>query len=520
MLKQQKATVFFQRSRVTLASSFPTSSKIAKMAAEDGSARAQQQESGQIKQTRQTRPPSVYFPLGYKEAAYQWWTSVTPPMVERKVLSFIPTLREAADSAANPNASSTPDPLGTRVWRRTMVQLSGKNRALNEVCVEKIGDKTEETLVVVHGYGAGLGFFYKNLEPITRRPGLKLYALDMLGMGNSSRPAFRIHAKDREQQVIEAEDWFIDALEEWRRKRKIDRFTLLGHSLGGYLAVSYALKYPGHLKKLILASPVGIPEDPYAVNASMPEPDESTLVNEFTQDQTQITQTGHDTAAAAKAAAAAAASSKAPAPPGAPKRPIPSWLVWLWDANVSPFSIIRMTGPLGPRFVSGWTSRRFNHLPGPEAQALHDYAFSIFKQKGSGEYALAYVLAPGAYARRPVINRIQDVGRQPIPSPDSSGSDAPVKKETGFPIVFMYGENDWMDVAGGLASEEKLKRAREEALARATDEEKQMENGSVKVVIVPKAGHHLYLDNAEFFNDALQKEMDDVFATSKKRNDH
>ena len=38
------------------------------------------------------------------------------------------------------------------------------------------------------------------------------------------------------------------------------------------MAVAYALKYPGHLNKLILASPVGIPEDPYAVNADMPEP--------------------------------------------------------------------------------------------------------------------------------------------------------------------------------------------------------------------------------------------------------
>lgn len=444
------------------------------------------------------------------------WTSVTPPMVERKVLSFIPTLREAADSLANPNASSSADPAGTRVWRRSMVQLSGKNRALNEVCVEKVGEKEQETLVVVHGYGAGLGFFYKNLEPITRMPGLKLYALDMLGMGNSSRPQFKIHARDKEEQVVEAEDWFIDALEEWRKKRKIERFTLLGHSLGGYLAVSYSIKYPGHLKKLILASPVGIPEDPYAVNASMPEPDESTMENEFTQDQKAVTEqaTPNGTSNSAKAAAAAAASNKAPNAPAA-RRPIPSWLVWLWDANVSPFSIIRMTGPLGPRFVSGWTSRRFNHLPGPEAQALHDYAFSIFKQKGSGEYALAYVLAPGAYARRPVINRIQNVGRQPLPQPQGAEGAAP-KKETGFPIVFMYGENDWMDVAGGLASEVKINKAREDALARATDEEKRAENGSVKVVIVPKAGHHLYLDNAEFFNNILHKEMEEVYATSKK----
>ena len=66
----------------------------------------------------------------------------------------------------------------------------------------------------------------------------------------------------------------------------------------------------------------------------------------------------------------------------------------------------------------------------------------LFKSKGSGEYALPYLLAPGAYARSPVINRIQDVGRQ-ILKPATENS--PALRETGFPIVFMYGENDWMD---------------------------------------------------------------------------
>ncbi|KHN98051.1 uncharacterized protein MAM_03812 [Metarhizium album ARSEF 1941] len=451
-------------------------------------------------------PPSVYFPLGYKDAAYQWWTSVTPTMAEHNVLSLVPYLKEAADSVTSTSASASttdrPDPHGARIWRRSLVQLSGKNRALNEICVERRGEEVEETLVMIHGYGAGLGFFYKNFEPITRMPGLKLYALDMLGMGNSSRPPFKIHAKDKEEKVEEAENWFIDALEEWRQSRKIERFTLLGHSLGGYLAVSYAIKYPGHLKKLILASPVGVPEDPYAVNANLPEPEESTLQSEFTQDQQSVTE-----------------SRKPPSTPpngqasSAPKRPLPSWLVWLWDANISPFSIVLMAGPFGPRFVSGWSSRRFNHLPPEEAQALHDYSFSIFKQKGSGEYALAYILAPGAYARRPVINRIHQVGRQPIPQTDSSRA----RKETGIPIVFMYGENDWMDVAGGLAAEEKLKEAKLHALLHGTDDEKRNENGSVKVVVIPKAGHHLYLDNPDDFNRLLTEEMEETKAAEKKR---
>lgn len=147
------------------------------------------------------------------------------------------------------------------------------------------------TAKIYTGYGAGLGFFYKNFEGLSRVKGWKIYALDLLGMGRSSRPAFRIHTKDRQGSIAEAEDWFIDALEEWRVQKRIDRFTLLGHSLGGYMAVAYALKYPGHLNKLVLASPVGIPEDPYAVNAEMPGPSDSTLANEFTQDQDAMSNT-------------------------------------------------------------------------------------------------------------------------------------------------------------------------------------------------------------------------------------
>ncbi|KAK4218596.1 putative cardiolipin-specific deacylase, mitochondrial [Rhypophila decipiens] len=436
----------------------------------------------------------MFFPLGYKEAAYQWWTGVSSRQAERNVLSFVPYLREHGASASQLQDLAKEDPFGQRVWRSSMVQLSGKDRALNELAIERVNEPVDDTLVMLHGYGAGLGFFYKNFEPLSRAQGWKVYALDLLGMGNSARPAFRVKAKTQKEKIAEAESWFIDALEEWRRIRKIEKFTLMGHSLGGYLAVSYALKYPGHLNKLILASPVGIPEDPWAVNEAMPEPSMSRLSNEFTQDQESIVQReGMNTTKPNTAAP--------------PKRPIPGWFSYLWDANVSPFSIVRLTGPLGPRFVSGWTSRRFSHLPPEEKEALHTYSYTLFNSKGSGEYALPYLLAPGAYARSPVINRIQEVGRQIL---KPATEDSPEVRETGFPIVFMYGENDWMDVAGGFAAEEKINQRVVKALLHGTDEEKRNENGGAKVVVVTKAGHHLYIDNPDEFNRVILKEMEET----------
>lgn len=528
-------------------------------------------------QPRRQMPAASYFPLGYKEAAQQWvsvscvpvsrlshrlflslfvflfsfsfffvffpfprltlpdrpskqWASVSARQAERNVLSFVPFLREATAEAAGSQLQelAKSDPFGQRVWRSSMVQLSGRDRALNELAIERVGERADDTLVMLHGYGAGLGFFYKNFEPLSRVPGWRLFALDMLGMGNSARPPFRIHARDPKEKIAEAEAWFIDALEEWRRIRNIEKFTLLGHSLGGYLAVSYALKYPGRLNKLILASPVGIPEDPWAIDSDLPEPGESTMANEFTQDQESIVSGGKPNNTDTKTTATPTVTTiSAP-----PKRPLPNWLVWLWDANVSPFSIVRLAGPLGPRLVSGWTWRRFNHLPAEERDALHTYSYALFRRKGSGEYALPYLLAPGAYARSPVIHRIDQVGRQELPpssSPekeeeeeDGAGKRAREReRETGLPIVFLYGENDWMDVSAGHAAaarvRQRAERALREALAAAdgpAEEEaaRRRERGAARVIVVPRAGHHLYLDNPDAFNEVVRREMEETRA--------
>jgi cardiolipin-specific phospholipase len=431
---------------------------------------------------------------------------------------------DPAKEAAPMRTNSIIDPHGPRAWHSNLIQLSGKNRALNEFSVERVGEEVEENLVMLHGYGVGLGFFYKNFEGLSQVKGWKIYALDMLGMGRSSRPPFRIHAKDQAGKITEAENWFIDALEEWRVLKKIDKFTLLGHSMGGYMAVAYALKYPGHLKKLVLASPVGIPEDPYAVQAEMPEPEESTMADEFTQDQEDdiVNRSGSASPAPLNAR------SKTETPENkltqenqSPRRRISKWVSYLWDANISisPFSFVRWAGPVGPRLVSGWTSRRFSHLPGPESEALHHYAYSLFRQRGSGEFVLAYILAPGAFARSPLIRRIGGVGRQPIPAASTSTSTSALSttppaaaptKETGYPIVMMYGDNDWMDIAGGYATEQKLKEEREKALHSASELEKAKENGSAKVLIIKKAGHHVYLDGWEEFNQVMREEMEET----------
>jgi cardiolipin-specific phospholipase len=126
------------------------------------------------------------------------------------------------------------------------------------------------------------------------------------------------------------------------------------------------------------------------------------------------------------------------------------------------------------------------------------------------------------------------VGRQPIPPPaqeqltqkiadatpssSSSSTTQSLNKETGIPIVMMYGEHDWMDIAGGFAAEQKLKEEKAKALKTASEEERKRENGSAKVVVIKKAGHHVYLDGWEEFNEVMREEMEETARQTKKYN--
>jgi len=129
--------------------------------------------------------------------------------------------------------------------------------------------------VILPGYGAGIGFFYLNIPALgtwAARRHSPVFAVDWLGMGRSARVPFRIKAKreDIAARVDQSERFFTDALEEWRIKQGFETMALVGHSLGGYLSVAYALRYPTRVNKLILLSPAGVPRDPNGIEESSP----------------------------------------------------------------------------------------------------------------------------------------------------------------------------------------------------------------------------------------------------------
>lgn len=68
----------------------------------------------------------------------------------------------------------------------------------------------------------------------------------------AGRPAFT--AKDR----LSAENFFITALDKWRETMGLEKVILMGHSMGGYLAATYALQHPERVQHLVLVCPAGV----------------------------------------------------------------------------------------------------------------------------------------------------------------------------------------------------------------------------------------------------------------------
>ncbi|KAI8384757.1 Alpha/Beta hydrolase protein [Radiomyces spectabilis] len=193
-------------------------------------------------------------------------------------------------------------------------------------------------------------------------------------MGRSSRPKWSIVKKSKESwdDIVErTEDHFVESLEQWRSQVGIEKMTLCGHSMGGYFATCYALKYPDRVRKLILVSPAGIPERPPELGPDPREAPGASPKELLTKEASELA-AANDTATMS-AEAIAQSNGDPQVLPSPPVRKIPAWAKYLWDKNITPMSIVRFSGPFGASLVNNYASKRFAHLNVDERHDLYDY---------------------------------------------------------------------------------------------------------------------------------------------------
>jgi pyruvate dehydrogenase E2 component (dihydrolipoamide acetyltransferase) len=99
-----------------------------------------------------------------------------------------------------------------------------------------------DALVLLHGVATSRLIWRRVLEPLAR--GRRVIAVDVPGFGESAPagPGFDLDA---------VADRLVDGLEP-------GRFDLVGHSLGGAVAVAAAARHPEAIRRLVLVAPAGL----------------------------------------------------------------------------------------------------------------------------------------------------------------------------------------------------------------------------------------------------------------------
>jgi len=112
-----------------------------------------------------------------------------------------------------------------------------------EVAYAQQGRLALPPLVMLHGWAASHKFWKYCFSAFS--PRWRVIAPDLVGFGISEKPK---------------RDYTLDGLASWLGKfldaMKLDRVTLVAHSIGGTIALLYALQNPGRIEKLVVSNPV------------------------------------------------------------------------------------------------------------------------------------------------------------------------------------------------------------------------------------------------------------------------
>lgn len=351
--------------------------------------------------------------------------------------------------------------------------------------LEPINSKQDMITVptlLVHGYAASSMAYHRNFKTLSQ--GIKdLYAIDLPSNGlsehtplqkipSTSNLKYKLMKEDQGynnnnnnngtkaldgisisithswesidnqwEMVNYYEDYFIDAIEKWRQWNHIERFNLVGHSFGGYISCKYALKYPNHINRLALLSPLGVEKNICSLH-------------NVTDKEIQSLQKG---------TIMKITDSDPTSPYYARNFTIPGFLF------NNQLNVLRWMGPLGGKFARSFIDRRYASVPNA---TYRDYLYHVFyKSKtpfGSANIlALTHLFTRQMNAKDPLLDNVKNI--------------KPKK------ILMAYGHEDWMDRGAGFSMVNFLKELGHDAT----------------YLEVPNAGHNLFLDNPKDFDKSL-----------------
>lgn len=126
-------------------------------------------------------------------------------------------------------------------------ELTIENQKAQMAFMDVAPDKSNgETVILFHGKNFN-GYYWKDVIPMLTDAGFRVIVPDQIGWGKSAKPnihySFHLLAANNKK--------LLDSL-------NVKKVHVLAHSMGGMLAVRFALMYPETVTKLILENPIGL----------------------------------------------------------------------------------------------------------------------------------------------------------------------------------------------------------------------------------------------------------------------
>ena len=99
-------------------------------------------------------------------------------------------------------------------------------------------------LLLIHGLGGSIESWLNNIDSLAAK--FRIIALDLPGFGLSDKPKISYTIR-----------FYVNFVEKFIKKLKINHVYLIGASLGGHIAVEFTLNNKRIVDKLVLISPAG-----------------------------------------------------------------------------------------------------------------------------------------------------------------------------------------------------------------------------------------------------------------------
>jgi pimeloyl-ACP methyl ester carboxylesterase len=165
----------------------------------------------------------------------------------RKIAISFMSLAVFALSVLTLHATTARNAAASTVFPRTLQTAPAQSEGtatIYGVKIHYVEAGSGPVVVLLHGLGGNATNWAFNIAPLAQK--YRVVVPDQIGFGQSDKPLINYRIAT-----------YVDFLDAFLKELKIERASLVGNSMGGWVAASFALAHPEKVEKLVLVDAAG-----------------------------------------------------------------------------------------------------------------------------------------------------------------------------------------------------------------------------------------------------------------------